>query len=331
MACFTDLIGIKSECSDTTPQTSFYIDDVIPISTLENIVDSPYDSVKDLFDDKMSFAIRTLENDLYGRFRPNYKANSIIQNNTIGIYKENPTLSGLGDWKGMEVEVCNYNSYLTVDVSSITFYGTFTGTVPVLIYNSITGELLDTVNIEAVSGQQVRTTINKSYKTYKQQLNLAFVYDATSVNGYGSQIYFGGCYSCSEDFYRCNNWTRAKGITSTGTFTQSGISGAGNGGGLSVTYSLNCDHSSWLCENKNQLGLHILYRTAEEIMKYGRYHSKRFNSSTSTDLNDIETQIGLFHEDAETALNKVLENIKLPQDEMCFECKKRAGYRTMLP
>ena len=133
-------------------------------------------------------------------------------------------------------------------LSSVKFYGNHTGNISVKVINTLTGEVYDTITVAAVAGEHVETVINKSYSANLEPLFLGFVYDSTGVTGYKTTTGIAGCSSCSSSAYHAvNKWIGVRAFKSpTGTnIEQDNITGTSDTGGLSVVYSVECDHENW--------------------------------------------------------------------------------------
>ena len=348
--CFDNLIAVRGGCTETTLQTGgFFINQIgITLKELNDIISSDYETGEDLLDDKISFAADVIKQDIYTHFSPKFKVNSILEGQRIGYYSDNLTLvNGIAATSlGIQITIGetgftnsifnsqNNSSYLDFFVSDIILFTDYTGNVVVNIYDLIQNKLLDTITIAGVANEMVTTTINKVYKSNRKKMDLIFVYDSTGINAISSTVNGSGtCTSCGTTFINCNQFVRASGIKvlTASNKIKSNITGVSNVGGLSINYSLQCNHTDFLCTFANLMALPMLYKVGIELMEYSLLNSDRENSETIIDVEKNKERLKLFYGKFDEAMNNLLKNIKLPNDRHCFECEQRNKTVTMLP
>ena len=158
MACLTDLIGIRSECTDTTPTVGLYIDDLVTVAEMEKFIDAPFETVKSLFDNRLEMATNEVRMDVYNAFTNQYITRSIIDSKRIGQYDSRNAASSaiLNTYKGIEIQIDNSKSAIKLVLAGLTFYGDHTGAIDVKVFNTLTGEHLDTIAVSAVAGQHIK-------------------------------------------------------------------------------------------------------------------------------------------------------------------------------
>ena len=335
MACLTDLIGIRSECTNTTPTVGLYIDDLVTVSEIEKFIDAPFETVKSLFDNRLAMATNEVRMDVYNAFTNQYVTRSIIDSKRIGQYDDRNAASNAiaSTYKGIEVQIDNEKSAIKMVLASVTFYGNYTGTVNVKVFNTLTGEHLDTIAVSAVAGQHVTVNVSKEYSGNLEPLYLGFMYDSTGVSAYKGTVGLTGCTSCSASAYvSVNSWlqTRAIKVATASDVTQSNITGTADTGGLSIVYSVECDHLSWMCNQKSILARPIMYKTAELLMEYSLFQSSRFNDN-ATNFEKYQQRQLMYKEKYDEMMKNVVSNMVMPTDDVCLSCQKSARMMTSLP
>jgi len=335
MACLDNVIGVRSDCSDVTPTTSLYIDSLVSTKEMEKFVDAPHDTVSDLFTERLSMAVEEVKTDVYTKFSGSYITRSIIDSKRIGLFNEHRAASAAitSTYKGIELRMNQSASSMKVVLSGLTFYSDHTGNIDVKVFNTISGELLDTITVAAVADEMVEVVVNKEYSSNLEPLYLGFVYDSTGVAAFKSTVGLAGCVSCSNTAYHSvNAWLQTRAINNgTGSdVVQDNLTGTADTGGLSIIYSVECDHKSWMCNQKSILARPILYKTAELIMEYALYGSDRFNDHNTRKQDYIDRQL-MYKEKYDELMNSVLNNMVLPSNDPCLKCEKTNRLVTSLP
>lgn len=335
MACLDNIIGVRSECSDTTPTFSLYIDQLVSTKEMEKFVDQPHDTVSDLFGERLGMAIDEVRTDVYNHFTGNYITRSILDSKRIGIFDEHRAVSSpiASTYKGMEVRMNQTTSSMKFVLSGIKFYSDHTGSVDVKVYNTISGELLDTITVAAVADEMVEVVVSKEYSSNLEPLYLGFVYDSTGVDAFKSTVGLTGCSSCSNTAYHSvNSWlqTRAINNSTASEVVQDNITGTSDTGGLSIVYSVECDHKGWMCNQKSILARPILYKTAELIMEYALFGTDRFNDHNTKKQSYTDRQL-MYSEKYDKLMKSVLKNMRMPQNDPCLKCERTNRLATSLP
>jgi hypothetical protein len=108
--------------------------------------------------------------------------------------------------------------------------------------------------------------------------------------------------------------------------------------GMSLNYSVSCDRRGWLCSIGNQMSLALAYATAVEIYNYALTVSPNQRANTSVivnkgakDLGGITTARDIAADQYNNELTAMLQNMRLPDDNHCFDCRKNIKYVTALP
>jgi len=335
MACLDNVIGVRSECSDATPTTSLYIDSLVSTKEMEKFIDAPHETVSELFNERLAMAIEEVRTDVYTHFAGNYITRSIIDSKRIGIFDEHRNASAAiaNTYKGIEVRMNQTASSMKFVLSGLTFYSNHTGNVDVKVFNTISGELLDTITVAAVADEMVEVVVNKEYSSNLEPLYLGFVYDSTGVAAFKSTVGLTGCSSCSNTAYHSvNSWLQTRAINNpiASDVVQDNITGTSDTGGLSIVYSVECDHKSWMCNQKSILARPILYKTAEVIMEYALYGSDRFNDH-NTKKDDYTARQLMYKEKYDELMKSVLNNMIMPNNDPCLKCERTNRMITSLP
>lgn len=333
MGCLDNLISIKS-CTDVVGSSPYYIEDIgITLSEADYYINNEVASGQELIEDRISFATKLVSDLIANHFASSIITKSLLDSDVLGQYQDSLNLKNgvTGVLGGISLTLNNTQSYFNVFVNSISLQVDVSGTVDVLIYDLISGQLLDTIEVTTVANQISTAIVNKTYGSYKRKLDLVFVYDTEGVNSNTTQI-SNGCGSCNGYKYS-NFYVTANSISmlSANAKIRSSVTSSSHTFGLSVNYSIQCSLDKWLCEIANLMALPILYKSGEEIMNYALLYSKRqtseVNIDAETNLKRKEEYAAKFNE----ALQATVQKIQLPQNDKCFICSAASKMVIVLP
>lgn len=340
--CIENLIGIRGECSPLVPTSGLYLDDLINIdvSKAEQIMDkgtNGFDWMKTRIDE----AAIQISNEIETHFNSHFRREAIIENDTIGYYKENvPTVAAdATKERGVRIKL-DYKDHFSVFIRDITLYVTTSGDIDVNIYNVITGEVLDTITITTVADIPTTKIINKTYSSDNQILHLALLYNQT-MTAYSTAIDYGSCSSCG-DYYK-NKYIEAYGAqVGTGDAKiKSNITQKSTTYGMIVNYGLNCNIEPFICNHLNIFANPIRYKAAAEILRHAKFSTK-INSFIIV-YNDKIDELMAYYEDQYTGYmygryapngkqvqKGIIDKLSLP-NSICWKCDKRISNEVRLP
>lgn len=330
--CFDNIISYKGGCTSTT---GLLLDELVPYKEVEKYLTSDYASADELIDEKIEFAIKNVVAEMGSHFAKSYIPRTILSDKRAGFIAETQTEKPqeTNTLRGIELRICNNESYLSLYVSSIDTYLNYSGALNILVIDTMTGETLDTIAVTSVAGEVVTTYVDKTYNAEKRKRRIGFVYDCTNIPNYLTNLISEGCTSCNRGEYNLNGYVTGRTIKVSTALDPilANIESHTDTAGLSVNFNLHCDNRSWLCANRSTIAMPILYRTAEAIMEFADFNSDRFNTKTSIKNEQIQERLMKYHEDYTKQLDIALKSVKTPMDGICFTCKRRAVSTTTLP
>lgn len=326
IACFDNLVGIRTECGEQVASDSgLYIQDLpyINIKTANAVIQNQ-DDWEEVLQDKIDIAGNYLINDVKSKLAPVFLQKSVIQNQIAGYYQDNKTTSSgiAGTLKGIQLRVWEY-PYLDLFISSISIFTDRTGVIPILVYDLIQGKLLDTINITGVAGEIVQVDVNKTYRTNGQAMNLFFGYDSTGINNYTTYLYtqgIAGCRTCPRPNSWGNKyvWMYAKSLPTSAIKVQNSLQSINDTGGLSLVFSLQCSVDKFICQMKNSFAFALMHRAGMEILREVKM-STRMNNIVMLKKDEVDELMGYFETTYNQSMDNILKNLRLPKD-ICFNC-----------
>ncbi len=342
--CLEDLISIKGPCDEIIPSSGMYIDDVgLSLKNLDEFVTEDFLSSYALFQNKRDFSIRILTNQIHQHLSNRYLANTVLEGQRIGHFRDNLQIvtGTAGTHKGINFEFQNFSSYIDFFVSEISIQITNSAAYNIKVYDLIQNKLLDTIPITSVANEIVTVYPHKTYRSNRKKLNIIFVIDAVvdSNTTYVHPDLSGdaGCGSCGPNGGGTftNSWLWARGI-SVGAAAQkikSNLTYSSDTGGLSVVYSLNCNHEQWLCSVAQQIAMPLLYKTCAELIGFAMdsADSERVNTFTFANGDKLQARLDKYEAKYAQSMDNILKSIQLPSDAACFKCNSRNRIKIMIP
>jgi len=322
---FLNTIGVtKQDCLNVITKDyatiEAFVNDKIEASTLQTAASVNSEFSKDYITGKISRGSR------------HFQTGTIQDGARLGFAQKNKDLKSLTSEGGIHLKMQNGESYLRLHISELALFLNHSGPIDVKIYDLYTEKVLATETITAVAGEKITVYPDISIDSFQQDLDLFIGYDTLgTIDSYDTRIRAGACcgdYSCRHHF----TVSQGAEITS-GNHLNEDILGITHTAGLSMVYSISCNHQGWLCNHAAALSLPILYKTAAEIMLHGLHTSPNQRAHNTQTLDrDILKERHQYYEDKHTAtLEQVLGGLQLPQDPRCFQCTPSTRHIIALP
>jgi hypothetical protein len=337
-SCFTNIIGLRGTCEEAVSTSGLWANDVgISEDQLNEIVTSDFINGRDLFNKKLEHSIIVITSKVYASFASKFKAFSQIENERIGFFKDNLSYinTQAGYLYGQHITLTNYDSFLDLFVSQLNIQVDISGTYDIYVFDLMQNKLIDTFQIDAIAGEISATFPAKKYLSGREKLDLFIGYNPTGARYNDASSKRGGsCFSCGGGSY-ANEYVRATGarILVAGDKIVSGVESITGTGGLSIVYSLSCNHREWICSSSAVLAIPLYYYLAFEIMDFALHNSPndRLNNTVWLNKDLIEQRRKEYYDRFNQSFTDTMQNISLPSDSKCFICKQPIRYATMLP
>jgi hypothetical protein len=347
--CIESLLGLR-DCNQVEPSTGLYIDDLgINTTFLGQLITDQYLQGSELFVAKRAFAWRKLSSDVLTRLAPVMKADTVIEGKRVGQlvsnYSNVQTAAGAGRYTGIRLKIdpqslSFLNFYLAdinlaVDAANVN--------VPILIFDMSTLKLIETFTYSTGGLDQF---LGKTFASARRKLDIAIVYEST-FDSAKMVTKKGHCFDCGggvREAHICP-FVDAIGIdlTTNGTDVLSSITSKYTAG-MSINYNVNCDRQGWLCSIGGLMALPLAYATAVEIYNYALTASPNQRVNTTVTVNrgqkpfataDAVEGIVAARDIAATRYNEelgaMLQNMRMPDDSHCWDCRRNMKYVTALP
>lgn len=330
MACFDNIVALKELCTSVTPVSGVYLNDVgVDLNLVSSVITKSDGTVQEFVDAKINFAIEQVKTEVYSKFSNRIVARTLVDNARVGYTSPNMVSVTGGGNRGVFFQVYNNANYFQLEIAGIDLQTNFTGTIPVFIYDLDQAKLLETVNITSVAGEISQAFPHLTFTSNKKYLNLWIGYDATGINSYKTTTTRNPC--CGVVCNR-TEYVKVTGTTAT-SFIESGLTNISDTAGISITYSLACDPYGWICTQARLLALPIAYKVAAEIYRQAILQTPQTRSNNATTVNTelLDRNYSFYVGKYEETMKAILSNMSLPNDSICFECRKPVRNTVILP
>ena len=187
MNCFDNYIGLRGLCSDATPVSGYYINDMVGISAamLSGLANEEQQNLSGIWDEIYSRSVIDMEGDILSVMAKYFKTNILLDNQLSG-YHATPfeTIASSDNLRGQQFRIIG-SKFAEFFTNHIELYlNTILDNTKnnVYIYDTNSGELLDTISFSPSVGNNV-IQINKTYPIAGQQKRIFICYDANLGSG----------------------------------------------------------------------------------------------------------------------------------------------------
>lgn len=331
--CFDTLIGIRNSCEDYVPKSGLYIDDYADISlTLcDQLITEDFATGYDLFKKKRDAAGELMQADIIASLQSYFKADTIIAGSKMGFVREGPVQPiETGYYLGAAFRQ-EGGSFTSLFISNIIASADVDQAIDIKVVDLLTNKVIDTIS----GNTNELINVSKEYSSNRNQLYLAFVTDST-FQAQPTVLKDGYCDSCRgrnpEIMQDRLTYTQGiKAVISGDTLTSRDSSGFT--GGLQINYAVNCDRKAWICSNSRMFAMAHIFKTASEIINYGMLVSvnERANTSVTINAEVLKQRFDYYNSQYQNQLSTILNNMKMPTDSNCFQCKQNVKWSSIIP
>lgn len=332
MDCLNNLVGIWD--GSTAKTDILYINDLpgFDLSLPDFLKKEQDESPITLLEGIRNKAGIFLKHEILGNLNPRVQMHSVLYNGVAGVVDTTRTVKTLeaAKYKGLNISVENY-PYTQIYVDQISFYPVDNVTdLDVYLYDLTTGTLLDTYTFTVTGGEVNYYRVGKTYQNKGQYLNLALVVDSSLTDVY-EVVTTAGCRSCNVGFRALNTYCSGRGVkwNSASDPIYSNTLSESHTNGLSMHYSVQCDHDYFVCSMANRFMLPMYYRFGIELMDE-ILHSDRLNSLTTIGRDSAKELKDDLINKYNATMQGILQNLNVPNN-VCYTCTPNVAIRTRIP
>jgi len=326
MKCFIDYIGLR-HCTDVEPESGFYINDMAGVSLqrMDNISNQEKKSFVGVWEAIQRRAAFELEARILNKFTSYYKINKDLDNSTFGYFNlSDPFLEVTPTFKGIML-YSNHRTYTKVNIDTVELYSSvaYEG-AKLYVYDLNKGTKLKEVTVDLTEGYN---SVKIGFETLTKTTSYGkwFVgYDASIMSLKKSVPSF-----LVHD-YTVENTAYVQDGTINSPFISSSFIASSEGSGLSLQYRVECSLEAFVCERK-QLFKHAWAKLLVAEIFNETLNSNRTNYFTTIDRDQAMLEYQKNMSDFNMSIGDVLDNIEIPQDNICFDCNTIVSYNYLRP
>lgn len=304
---------------DTPSRSGLYANGLpgVTLNLLDELTKDEQADFEEFWDYIYNLAKINLTNDIQTRLADKFHIDLKLVSRETSKFNSENTNSGLAGVT-LEYTLPKYAriQILTVGVNSLTDYGSpeFTFTV---YEDDADGDVLLTKTSEIVEG---KNTIDVYQDFEADKLFIAYDADEYRLKSTENK-YYADCYSfdklsCTFPCYHFGGYAASVNQV--------------NGGGLNVKFVIHCSIDKFICENLNIFKTALWHRIGLELMME-RILSDKFNRFTTLTKERAEDLLKFYNDEYLKHADNSVKNLKIQEDNICFECKSTVSTRTLLP
>lgn len=319
--CLFDYIGLIDV---TTPTSGKYLNRLQGIDTnqLDLIRNDETYTIEDAWDDIQNRAIDEFEQRLQEWGAKFYRNRSYTSNIVTGQYDEDVAVSTGSSLAGWQFDGhFGYYKNMKLTIQNVRLYATNSVNSNIFIYNSSTGDLLETIPFVFQADTINEIPILKSYAAWEYP-RLFICYDESEVQ----------TIKASDLFYQYTFDTSEGRVASGSPVKKANINGVGSGGqGMIVTYNIDCSLDNWVCQRLDLFTTPFMYLLGYEFCQE-RLYSDRINRYTLLNRERARELGDYFLERFNVQLRETLNALTIDFGaDFCFRCDREVNFKTQLP
>lgn len=338
--CFEEIIGIRGLCAPgEEPTSGLYVQDLpfIDMKTVNAVISEELTAAQ-YIRNKLNYCVNSVKNTLNLRLQPYFRKRSVVESKIIGAYTENlynlPQPAQAGIRAGVIIRILDSTPY-ELNLSRINLWTTnFTGPVTIKVHNLITGQEIDSFDIDVTPNTMGYIDINRKFQTDGQRAYYLVSYLTTGINSVQSTIsgFVAGCSTCAGRTGYISRYAILNAVTIADSAAKniSNLEYPGNTAGLSVQYTLNCSTDAFMCTIKDQMAWPILHKLGAEICRDVINGTHRLNSVTTIDIDKAEALKADFEAQYIESMDVMLQSMSIPENT-CFRCLRQVRSFTKIP
>ena len=313
--CLVGHVGLKRVVD--SPTSDVFINDLNGITThqFENTREiDENDGILESWNTLEGRAIRSLETDIKFNLKKYFKNHQTISTGITGFIDDNELADhGSGKYAGWLFDVSSYAQSMKIEINDVRLTLATAQDFNVKIFDANTGEELFAKAVTGVAGLNI-TKILKSFAIYNH--NKIFVAYDTVIP------------------IRVFNDPSVPGVISQGSLSTTTTVLAKNIGasevGMAVGYNVKCSIEEFVCSRLELFLEPYLRKLGIEFLKASRDSDdfSRYNLLDNEQSNELITE---FMTDYKDLLDSTFEDLKVPDDGVCFICNKAISKRVLIP
>lgn len=323
ISCLNKLIGVRDLAGYNQPDSGRFINDLPGITTeqLEAISDQ-----SDQYEPRLAWldilnrAARMFEADVKTHLKPHARNYSYKSTGITGeIDRQNQDVALGNFFNGWEFDLYGRSENIAITIETATIHIVSGVDFQIRIYDSATGELLDTIGYDISAIAKPSTNVFRIMKTYPIWLHpkLFIGYEAANIS------------TKRVNVFRNVASVSAVQVSNSASIVSDNMSAADTG--LILTYNLECSVDNYVCQRISLLTDPFLHKLGIEFCNE-RLYSDRINRWTTLDRQTAtELRDTVFMPEYKQQMEAIFSDIRFEHSDECFECARPIKHVDYLP
>ncbi len=325
--CFGRVVALRDVCEPENLNSCVYLNEIgFNEHKINDILTSDYTDASDFINKMEVAAVKEMTDEIYSFIHPKLKLNNIIRTDRLGYLQPNLlSKTSEGGKVGILMQLRN-NGYIDVLPQSISLNVNYTGNVSVQVWDAMRNILLKTIVVPCQPKKLNKVDVSSVFKSNKELMQVAFVYDSTGIDSYNTLIKSSSCSSCNGSKYNCEYFTSyGIQIDASDNVLEENINLKSHTSGLMVDLTIQCNHERWLCTLNPLTKIARLYKTASKIIRHAILKSKsqRVSNTATVNAESLQQEAAFYEAEYFKRMQAVFQNLTYPKDTKCFVCNSR--------
>lgn len=323
--CLNNYITLRGVCTETTPISSKYFNDLagVDLKGLSNLSTAEQVSFQGVYDEIYRRSVNELEADILVKMQKYFKANILLENISTGGKITQEVESASAYRKGVAIDAIGSKN-MRLYINFIDLYTTSAITDSIIIYDYDTGVTLDTIAFTSVANTFNRIQINKSYGIESNRKKIFISYNGSLTDSLQTNI---------APYYEHSGYfptVRAAKVLNASSKVESNMDFESNSYGLIVNFNVICSIQNFICSNRDFFTMPLLYKLGENY-QLERLTTRALSWDSTFDAEGVE-KLRLYYNTKYTEqMDSILSSITPQGDDICFPCDKKRTYKYMMP
>ena len=319
ITCLNNLIGMRGLADKEDPDSGYFLNDLHGITTdqLEAIGDDTdqyearlaWDDIYDRSSRIMESDIKTAMNRYYKGY--SYKAHSI----TGALDVKNVTLATEAFYSGWYFDLVGLSPNQSIVFETATIHVVTGSSFSIKVFDALTGEQLFTEDYTATAGLKTYRIL-QSFPLWKHR-QIFVAYDATAITV--KQV----------DRFDLNlGVASANHVSTSASVVNDNLTASETG--MMLNYNVSCSLDNFVCQRIDLFTNPFLYKMGIEFCNE-RIYSDRINRWTLMDKDEAIALRDELKEQYDELLDNIFRDIRVEENDDCFECAKDVTYKVLHP
>lgn len=322
MNCLTGYIGLRGACSDSTPESGLYINDLpsISLKALSSFANEEQENFKGFFEEVERFSIQQIKGDIMVKKSKYFDKQILLATQNTGRYDvPYETVTASNHYKGVYLEMDD-SYYGVIQLNHVQLYLSSAVDSTIYIYDANNGQLIDSKAFSGSVGSNI-IQLNSKIFTYGQRVRLFVCYDASISNSINTYTY---------DKFPTYLISRAGKVSKSSSILESNIDFDNESAGLVLNFNVSCEIDGLICQNREFIKMPYWYLLGKNIMLQAM-HNTRFNKYTMLGKEELKELHDYYADNYDESIKAALDSIELTTDGICFGCSKKRSFINQIP